>query len=250
MFNNNLSFQVDPEIQAYRARAEASGLKTFQIELKESNLSISCEHWLANDALFALAAQRRELEAYIEEHPEFLRSLEPVLIHPGAPVVVRNMGIASRAAGVGPMAAVAGALADAVGRRLLRKSREVIVENGGDVFCAIRRPRIVVVDAGRSEFSGAIGLRIRPEMGPLGICTSSGTIGQSLSFGRADAACVVARSAALADATATVVGNVVKTPRDIEKGLARAAAVPGVLGAVVIVGESFGARGDIELVEL
>lgn len=242
--------RVEPEIQQYRARAEARGLKTFQVALKESNLSISCEHGLADDALFALATHRRELETYVAQHPEFLRSLEPVLIDPHAPGVVKSMGRASRAAGVGPMAAVAGALAEAVGRRLLRKSREVIVENGGDIFCAIRRPRTVEVNAGPSEFSARIGLRIRPEMGPLGICTSSGTVGESLSFGRADAACVVARSAAVADAVATAVGNVVQTSRDIKKGLARASSVRGVLGAVIIVGETLGAWGAIELVQL
>lgn len=241
---------MDPAILAYRARAEASGLKTFRIELGESNLSISCEHWLAEDALLTLAAERRALETYIGAHPEFLRSLEPVEVMATAPAVVLRMAQAAQTAGVGPMAAVAGALADAVGRFLLRTSREVIVENGGDIFCAVGRPRTVAIDAGPSAFGHPIGLRIRPEMGALGICTSSGTLGESLSFGRADAACVVARSAALADAVATAVGNLVQTGRDIDAALARAMALPGVLGAVLIVGDCLGARGAIELVDL
>lgn len=245
-----MSSHVEPEIRDYRARADASGLRTFQVILMESNLSISCERWLADDAFSSLTAHRRELETYIAQYPEFLSSLEPVWVHPNAAAVVKNMAQAAWAAGVGPMAAVAGALADTVGQQLLRESREVIVENGGDIFCATRIPRTVAVDSGPGGSSFSIGLRIRPEMGPLGICTSSGTVGGSLSFGRADAACVVARSAALADAMATAVGNVVKTPRDIETGLARASMVPGVLGAVVIVGESLGAWGAIELVRV
>lgn len=245
-----MSTLAEPEIEAYRARADARGLATFQVAWKESNLSISCQRRLEESALAALTRERLDLEAYVARHPAFLASLEPLEIAPDAPWVARRMARAARAAQVGPMAAVAGALADAVGRQLLRESGEVIVENGGDIFCRVRRPRIVAVDAGSSAFSYRVGLEIRPEMGPLGICTSSGTLGRSLSFGRADAACVLAPSAALADAAATAVGNVVQDKSDIDAGLARAKAISGVIGAVIVVGDRIGAWGAIELVDL
>lgn len=245
-----MSRKLDPEIEEYRSRAEATDLVSFRVALKESDLAIACEGRLEDEALAALGRHRRDLEAYVREYPEFLCSLEPLAIHPRAPRIVRLMAEAGRLAGVGPMAAVAGALADAVGWALLRRSREVIVENGGDLFCAVRRARTVALEAGASPLSLTLGLRIRPEMGPLGICTSSGTVGGSLSFGRADAVCVVARGAALADAAATAVGNLVQGPADIEAGLARAKTIPGVRGAVIVVGDRLGARGDIELVEI
>lgn len=245
-----MSRKLDPEIEEYRSRAEATDLVSFRVALKESDLAIACEGRLEDEALAALGRHRRDLEAYVREYPEFLCSLEPLAVHPRAPRIVRLMAEAGRLAGVGPMAAVAGALADAVGWALLRRSREVIVENGGDLFCAVRRARTVAFEAGASPLSLTLGLRIRPEMGPLGICTSSGTVGGSLSFGRADAVCVVARGAALADAAATAVGNLVQGPADIETGLARAKTIPGVRGAVIVVGDRLGARGDIELVEI
>lgn len=242
--------RLDPEIEAYRVRAEARGLERFSVALKESDLAIACTHARQEEARSALALLRQQLETYIEAHPAFLRSLEPVAVHARAPLIVKAMAEAARAAGVGPMAAVAGALAEAVGRRLLAVSPEVIVENGGDLFCAVRRPRTVALDGGNSPFSYKLGLCLRPEAGPLGVCTSSGTVGGSLSFGRADAACIVAASAALADAAATAVGNVVHSPDDVEVGLARAAEIPGVLGAVVAAGERLGVWGEVELVEL
>lgn len=245
-----MATRLDPEIEEYRGKTEAAGLVGFRVTLKESDLAIACDRHLGADALAALARHRRDLEAYIREYPEFLRSLEPVRVHPRAPRIVRVMAEAGRLAGVGPMAGVAGGLAEAVGRALLRRSREVIVENGGDLFCAVRRARTVALDAGPSPLSWTLGLRVRPEMGPLGICTSSGTVGGSLSFGRADAVSIVARGATLADAAATAVGNLVGGPADIEAGLAAAQAIPGVLGVVIVVGSRLGAWGAIELVEI
>ena len=238
----------DPMVAELRRRAHAWGLATFRVVLKESDLAIACSHPLREDALAALSHHRAQLEAYIRACPAFLSSLVPVPIHPGAPPVVVRMGLAAATAGVGPMAAVAGALADEVGRALLMKAPEVFVENGGDIFCRVTRERIVAVDGGPSAL--ACGLNVTPAMGALGICTSSGTRGGSLSFGRADAACVIAASAALADAAATAVGNAVVDAASIGRGLAVARHIPGVVGAVVIVGQTIGAWGAIELAEI
>ncbi|MGZ3604978.1 MAG: UPF0280 family protein, partial [Thermodesulfobacteriota bacterium] len=81
-------------------------------------------------------------------------------------------------------------------------------------------------------------------------CTSSGTVGPSLSFGKADAVCILSKSAALADAAATAVGNVVKEKKDIELGLEMGKEIAGILGTLIIVEEKMGVWGTIKLAQL
>ena len=171
-------------------------------------------------------------------------------VEPDAHELIQAMAVAGKTAGVGPMAAVAGALAEFIGWDLIRKSKELIVENGGDIFLASGQERTVSIFAGHSPFSHRIGIRIKPDRTPLGICTSSGTVGHSLSFGKCDAVTVLSSSTALADAAATAAGNRVQTPGEIQKGLDCLASIPGVQGGLIIVGDSMGAWGDLELVKL
>ncbi len=139
-------------------------------------------------------------------------------------------------------------MAEEVGRKLLEYVPEVIVENGGDIFFSSVRPVTVGVYAGGSPLSGKVGFKAGGAGQPLGICTSSGTVGHSLSMGRADAAIVTSRSAALADAVATAAGNLVQGPGDVERALAFALGVPGVLGVVIVAGARMGVQGQIEIV--
>jgi hypothetical protein len=148
------------------------------------------------------------------------------------------------------MAAVAGAIAEAVGKDLLAHTIEVIVENGGDIFMKILRPRLVGVYAGESPFTGKIALEIRPEETPLGVCTSSGTVGHSLSLGAADAVIVVSSSTALADAAATAIGNRVSTVDDIDVAIGQAQTIDGLAGVVVIKEDRMGMWGNVKLVPL
>jgi hypothetical protein len=126
----------------------------------------------------------------------------------------------------------------------------VLVENGGDVFLKTRVPRRMGIYAGSSPLSGTLALKIAPQQTPLGVCTSSGTVGHSLSFGCADAAVILSSSAALADAAATAVANEIHGPEDIPKGIERARAIEGVTGAAIIVGDQLGAYGEVELERL
>jgi hypothetical protein len=238
------------EPRTYRARMARPGLKGFRVVVKETDLWVLATRDFLPEIRDLVIQERQQLEAYIAGHPDFLTSLVPWPADPFAPPVVREMIEAARATGVGPMAAVAGALAARVGRQLASLSPEVIVENGGDIFLAIQQPATVALFAGKSPLSHRVGLKIDPSLSPLGVCTSSATVGHSLSFGRADAACVLAESAALADAAATALGNRVLGPDTIAPALAWAAALPDILGAVVIVGEKLGAWGQVELVPL
>ncbi len=148
------------------------------------------------------------------------------------------------------MAAVAGAIAARVGEALRAFSNEVIIENGGDIYMHLQHPATVSLFAGRSPLSHKVGLKIYPDRETWGVCTSSATVGPSLSFGRADAACVVAPDAALADACATGLGNRVPDVSAVNEALEWLGGIPGVVGGVVIVGENLGAWGQIELVPL
>ena len=243
--------ESDPSTGLGSPRAKSRGdLRTFEVRIGESDLLISAERPLPELAERALRLARADLEAYLQRDPEFERTLRPREAMEGAPSIALAMARAASACGVGPMAAVAGAVAQAVGEALLTDSAQVIVENGGDIFLYTTRPRIAAIYAGASPLSGKLGLKVSRLNQPLGLCTSSGTVGPSLSFGKADAAIVLAESAALADAAATALGNKVKTAADIEHVLDVVSGISGVYGLAAIIGEHLGAWGGMEFVRL
>ena len=174
--------------------------------------------------------------------------MEPYPVEDDAPGIVREMAEAAEKAGVGPMAAVAGTIAERVGRALLEFSPEVIVENGGDIFLKSRKKRTVGVYAGQSPFSDRLALEIKPSETPLGICTSSGTVGHSLSLGKADAVIVLSTCTALADAAATAIGNLVKEETDIPHGLDFARGIDGLSGIIIIKNEKMALWGQVKIV--
>ena len=148
------------------------------------------------------------------------------------------------------MAAVAGAMAETIGQFLGRHSKEVIVENGGDIFLTLKGIVTIGLYAGQSPLSMRIGLQLDPGREPLAVCTSSGTIGHSLSHGHADAVCIVARQCALADAAATAVANRVSSVDAIPEAIRFARTIEGVEGVVVVCGEQMGLWGDLRVERL
>src|SRR5512139_3321689 len=238
------------EERTYRNLVRSDDLVKFEVVVKETDLLVRAESNLSNEARESILKYRHQLETYITMNPEFQRSLIPLVEDFHAPELVREMIRVSQLARVGPMAAVAGAMAEWVSKDLLKFSKEVITENGGDIHLVTSRQRIIGIYAGGSPLSHQIGIVIEPEETPLGVCTSSGTVGPSLSFGKADAVCILSRSATLADAAATAVGNLVKEKDDIENGLTRAQEIEGLLGALIIVGDRIGAWGKVKLTRL
>jgi ApbE superfamily uncharacterized protein (UPF0280 family) len=234
----------------YRSRVQEGGRAGFRAAVQETDLFIHADRTLEREARDAILAVRGPLENYIRHHPEFLEALTPWTPPDIAPAIVGEMAEAGRKAGTGPMAAVAGAVAAGVGERLLQFSEEVIVENGGDVFMRTRDPVTVALFAGDSPISLRVGVQIDPAGESMAICTSSGTVGHSLSRGIADAACVVARSAPLADAAATALGNRIQDRSDIDPGLKWAQSIEGVLGIMIVVGDRIGVWGAVDLVPL
>jgi len=228
------------------------------VRVEESDLYILVDADTGQNERLArerLLFYRQQLERYIQRRPEFLTSLAPIEDDELAPPIVRDMLAAASLAGVGPMAAVAGAVAEYIGRDLLAAGkREVVVENGGDIFLARCQETVVEIFAADSPHSGRVGVKLAAAAMPAGLCTSSATIGHSLSLGSADAATVLADSAILADAAASTLGNAIGPEHGRDCGIAAALeqtlAIPGVRGALAIRGKLLGAAGEIELVSL
>lgn len=231
----------------YRERFKGNNLIFFDVCILETDLRIGACSDLSDSACEVAQFYRHQLEAFIKVYPEFLTTLVPWKAPQDAPLIVKNMCDAAEKAGVGPMAAVAGAFSQLTGIELLKYSDEIIVENGGDIFMSTKSSRKVGIYAGNSPLSEKLALEISPENSPVGICTSSGTVGHSLSFGKADAALVMSHDTFLADAAATATGNRVREPGDIEAALDFVSGIHGVTGALVIIGGKMGMWGDIKL---
>ena len=241
--------------RTYRGVAEKSGFCSTYIRIRETDLHILAESDVSAKA-YELAAQfRLQVERYVDLWPEFATSLVSLPDDILAPPMIRAMLAAGQRASVGPMAAVAGAIAEFVCKGLIDEGyNEVIVENGGDIYLQRSNECTIAVFAGQSPLSNRVGLRLAADEMPAGICTSSGTVGHSLSLGVADSVTVLADSAVLADAAATRIGNEVgngKEPRNgVNRALEAAEKINGIRGVLVICAELLGASGRVELVPL
>jgi uncharacterized protein len=234
----------------YRDWVGAKDLQCTHIVARDTDVEVLTNKRLNKAfALEKINMCRFEIERYIERDRRFLFSLKPITVELTAHPIVKAMALAAHKANVGPMAAVAGAIAQSLGKDLIKAGyREVIIENGGDIFLSSRKTRLVGVYAGRSHIWSRLKLKIKPKDTPLGICTSSGTIGHSLSFGSADSVVILARDAALADAVATATCNRIRSKDDLAPALAFARAVPGVRGAVLILKNKMLSWGAVEFV--
>ena len=241
---------IDHRHRFYRDLLKQDHLVGFRVVVKETDLFIHASENLTPVAKDLILTYRHHIEDYIEQHPTFHSSLEPWPLVEPAPDIVKEMVQAGVTADVGPMAAVAGAIAGRVGTDLLQYTPEVIVENGGDIFLKVQKPITVGVFAGVSPLSLKVGLQIDDIDDPFAICTSSGTVGHSLSMGNADAVCVMADSGALADAIATAAGNRVHSKKEINTAVDFGSTVSGVKGMAVVVADQIGVWGQWQLVPL
>ena len=233
----------------------------FQCSQMETDLLIGVppdqfNNGLERTALAETHRVREVIETYAEAHPGFYTALQPLQRskenRPGkekekVPAEIETMLHCAELSGTGPMSSVAGLVAGSVGHRLLMEYNlsEVVIENGGDLYLRCMQDTLAVIQAGDSALSGKLGLNI--PAGSWGICTSSGTVGHSFSFGKADAVTVLCESAPLADAWATSLANRVHTSADIDPVLALTEKIPDILGCVVVIGDRVGIRGQFEL---
>jgi len=246
---------LEHSLKNYRRQLCPSGMNSFSVAVKETDLWVAVgeqpiDAGLPQELEQFIWRQRRLLEGYIAKDPFFRETLDPYPVSVTAPEMAREMARAGNIAGVGPMAAVAGAFAHYAGMWLLQNFSQVIVENGGDLFLSCPQALKVGIYAGDSPFSGKLAVRIEPGRGPRGLCTSSGKVGPSLSRGRADAAVILAQNALLADAVATATGNLVQSAGDLERAVEFAGKLPGVEGVLIILGDKMAAWGRIRLEEV
>jgi uncharacterized protein len=229
----------------YRFWIKEDDFSSFEVKVGETDLHIKASKSLKTAALASVKRHRKPIEDTIRADPEFGTTLAPYPLSKAMKPIVKGMVVAARKVGVGPMAAVAGAIAEYVGKDLLENCDEVIVENGGDVFIQVKRRIRIGIYAGPSPFTKRLAFDIKPEETPLGVCTSSGTVGPSLSLGASDATIALAKSTAFADACATAIGNLIKDENDIPGAIEYAKGIKGLYGLVLIKGKKLGAWGKV-----
>jgi len=192
---------------------------------------------------------RESMDAYLNTDIQYVRALLPYSAREDAPQILKLMSETSYKTGVGPMSAVAGAVAAHIACELQKKFeiQEIIVENGGDIYVDIVKDIDVSIFAGSSSLSQKIGLHINAKESPLGICTSSGTVGPSLSFGKADAVMIVCKDALLADSYATVFANQIQKPEDIDNVLKMISNKNDIISAILVKDDKMGITGKFEM---
>lgn len=238
----------------YRDKMGKDRFTSFVITCKDSDLWIGIDNASFDPSMVDFAQHelinlRFILEKFIREIPEFGKTYNPLIIPANSPDIAIQMSKAAAIANVGPMAAVAGAFAEYIGKSIREKYsiKEIVVENGGDIYLSIKEDLILSVYAGRSPLSGKIGLKIKHQLTPLGICTSAGNVGPSFSFGKADAVMIACKNTALADAYATTFGNRVNTPAEIYNTVKLAGKCKKILSAIVICQDQMGITGQFDL---
>lgn len=236
------------EPRTYRHTVSPQGLTTFEVVIRETDLQIAALSDLSQLAAELVSEARSQLEDYIAAHPHFAETYVPLDVEADVPPIVSAMAEAGRIARVGPMAAVAGAVAEFVARGLACQSNEVIVENGGDIFLIGAKDRTVALWAG--EGVRGIGVQVAGSSMPVAVCTSSGRFGHSTSLGSADAVAVIGASGAITDAVATALANRVHGADDVERALQAASHIHGVRGVVINAGGHVGVWGDVHLVPI
>lgn len=241
---------MDYTERSYRSRFSDDGRRWFCVKFLESDLwiGVDCGSYRASmeDEVYAfLVDLRRQMDAYLLMDPQYKSALTPYDAGLEAPGILKEMSRVSHKTGIGPMSAVAGAVAKHVADFL--GTKEVIVENGGDIYAKATSDMDISVFAGQSPLSEKVGLHIPAAAFPCGICTSSGTVGPSLSLGRADAMMIVCQDVLLADSYATAMANRIKTVNDLQPVIEQIQNIPEILGALAVKDDKLAVCGLYEL---
>jgi len=246
----------NPKYQPRNYRQKFNNLRFtgFQVSYLETDLWIGVDPGSYRETMKRVTESRiielrQTLDDYIASDPGFATSLTPFRPSKAAPPEVKELTGASSLAGIGPMASVAGLFSREAGKVICENFpvKELVVENGGDIFVLLKEELVLSVFAGDSPLSEKVGMIIPAEMKEIGICTSSGTVGPSLSFGQADAVAVVCKDVLLADAFATALGNKVKSPESIHRVLEISEKFPEIIAVVIICEDKVGVRGELEI---
>jgi ApbE superfamily uncharacterized protein (UPF0280 family) len=218
---------------------------TRKYRVKETIVSVTADELYHSACMDSIMRSRADLERHILEDPFFKVTFEPYECAEASPEVVRRMSLAAARVGVGPMAAVAGTIAWLALEAMVKAGcRHGIIDNGGDIALINDRPVVVGIYAGGSPIKG-LGLEIEPRDTILGICTSSATVGPSISLGNCDAALIISEDVSLADAAATALGNRVVDKDSLASAFDFLKEVPGVTGALAMIGDGMATYGRL-----
>lgn len=239
--------------RTYREHLCSDRWQSFTVTYKETDLWIGVDKTSYRKEMQTYAFSRtknlrEEMDRYLQKDPEYHKALTPYPPQGKAPLIFQRMSDVSFRSGIGPMSAVAGAVAKHIAEELKSKYliREIVVENGGDIYADICKDIDLSVFAGTSPLSEKVGFTIRAHRSPLGICTSSGTVGPSLSFGKADAVMIVCKDCALADTYATAFANQIQEAEDIDPCLEKIGMIPEILAAICIKEDKIGILGEFD----
>lgn len=201
---------------------------------------------LIKQAFNELVKQRTLIENYIKKDIFFLSTLKPCKIKKSAPKIVKLMAEGAKIANVGPMASVAGTIAEFIAKKLLQKgAKTAVVENGGDIFAVTNKEIIIGLFSGKNKIAEKLAFKLNKNNTPLAICSSSSLLGHSISFGKCDLATIFSKKSYIADAVATAVANKVKEIKDIEPTLNWAIKLKDVQGIIIIKDHKIGMIGNI-----
>jgi ApbE superfamily uncharacterized protein (UPF0280 family) len=231
--------------RSYRASCTGGASVNFTVEVGPSDLFISADRDLTGIALPYLSSLYKDITSYIDEDIGFMTSLKPLRVADHAPMIIKKMTDATRIFDVGPMAAVAGAISEEVAQYLCLYSKRVIVENGGDIFVVNNNTTIISLYFNLLEAINKISFELGPCPSGMSICTSSGVMGHSLSFGNADAVTVICQTGYLADAAATALCNLIQDNNDIEKAIGYARGFEEILGVIIVIDGKIGIYGEV-----
>jgi ApbE superfamily uncharacterized protein (UPF0280 family) len=244
------------EPRIYRKEMNKERFRGFRIVVKETDLwiGVSPHAWqqdMEEKTTKFVHEIRAVLTEYISSHPDFAVSFDPIDLLEGDPEPVRSMKEAALKAGTGPMAAVAGMVAQETGRFLENTydPDEYVIENGGDIFLKVVKQMTLRIFSGLNRHFGNIGLDLSPSFTPAGICTSSGMFGHSISLGKADSVTVVCRSASVSDAWATALANKIKNPADVRR-VVETSFTPEMISLVCIKDDQVGIRGQLPVTRI
>ena len=194
---------------------------------------------------------RQDLKRYISLNQDFLISMEPLRYDSDnlTPIVLK-MYESSAKADVGPMACVAGTISEMSLNYLIENGSDYsIVENGGDIALINDKSVLCGIYSNNEILGNNIAFKIKSRKKPLGICTSSGKIGHSISFGQSDSVTVISKSPSIADGLATRIANEV-TGKDSESKVSNALEIAEGYreffnGVLIISGENVGTVGKL-----
>jgi len=226
----------------------AQDIENFNITILESDLQIYTDKALQEPIESELRNIRAIIEAYIKSYPEFNISFKPVKINANDPPIIKHMKEASKKLGVGPMATVAGAVGHYLGQKFYQQTKELIIENGGDLYVYSTKDKTILLHGGSEATVKNLSIKLDKVNLPIGVCTSSGKVGHSKSFGNSDAITVLAKDTLIADAAATALGNLLKHKADINDVLQYSKTFKELEGVIAIVDDHMGAWGNFEFV--